>query len=222
MCIRDRAESAKENVEGNGDRLGSKLQKLIPPALNIVPPDNNVHGSSEQKDFDHNDKDNSLVSNIFRTRVGRSSHENLSRPKLSLQTASFSAVESSRCNASPLVGSSKSSSQYIDLNDERLRRRSFSNYSRTSSRRVSSSPSSTDRAPRSAKVLSLIAADDMDDFEDLQKEFKSAIDEEGLTWLPQLKSDKSRTGSVIGEEEGKEEEQESILNVHTPLSLIHI
>lgn len=96
----------------------------------------------------------------------------MSRPKLSLKTASFGAAESSRRNVSPSTKSAKSSSQYIDLNDERLRRRSFSSYSRSSSRRVSNSPSSTDRPPRSAKVLSLIAADDMDDFEDLQRDLK--------------------------------------------------
>lgn len=210
-------ENVEDNNETDGNRLESKPQALVPPALNIVPPESSIHSTEEKKgdEYNGNDKDSSLISNIFRTRVGRSSHENLSRPKLSLKTASFGAAESSRRNVSPSTKSAKSSSQYIDLNDERLRRRSFSSYSRSSSRRVSNSPSSTDRPPRSAKVLSLIAADDMDDFEDLQKGFKSAIDEEGLTWLPQLKSEKSRPVSDVGEDRG-EGEQESIPDVHTP------
>ena len=229
------AEDSEDDVERNDDHLGTKPQVLVPPSLNIVPPDSTGYiseGEQEDNNSDDNGKDASLISNIFRTRIGRSNNKNLSRPKLSLQTASFSAAESSRRNVSPSVGSAKSNSQHIDLNDERLRRRSFSNYSRTSSRRVSNSASSTDKPPRSAKVLSLIAADDMDEFEDLQKGFKSAIDEEGLTWLPQL--NKSRTGSVAGEDgegwegAGEEEEEEndydeSIADVHTPnLSLIHI
>lgn len=126
-------ENVEDNSETDGNRLESKPQALVPPALNIVPPESSIHSTEEKKgdEYNGNDKDSSLISNIFRTRVGRSSHENLSRPKLSLKTASFGAAESSRRNVSPSTKSAKSSSQYIDLNDERLRRRSFSSYSRS-------------------------------------------------------------------------------------------
>ena len=44
-------------------------------------------------------------------------------------------------------------------------------------------------APRSAKVLSFIAADDMDEFESIERDFRTAVDNKGLTWLPQIETE---------------------------------
>ncbi|CCH62514.1 hypothetical protein TBLA_0H02290 [Henningerozyma blattae CBS 6284] len=70
---------------------------------------------------------------------------------------------------------------------EGFRRRPRNSDASNQSNQESASSSSPFMAPRSAKVLSFIAPDDMDEFHDLQKEFQIAVDDEGLSWLPQVK-----------------------------------
>lgn len=41
---------------------------------------------------------------------------------------------------------------------------------------------------RSAKVLSFITADDMDTFDDIEREFRSAVDNKGLGYLSQIET----------------------------------
>lgn len=196
--------SGDQEDQVSESRNGEQKEPLVPPAVNIVPPQNEseVHLADEPSTGEHeheavDDKDVSL-SDMFKTHGMGENHKK--RPKLSLRTASLAAGNST----SPrLTGRSFSHGSTENSSTTRLRRRS--NDSRTSH---GSSNGTSDQPPRSAKVLSYIPADDMDEFEDLQKDFHSAMNNEGLTWLPQLTSTKSASSGVDILGEGQQSDLE--------------
>lgn len=172
---------------------------LVKPSVNVVPPqpddEDNYEADNDESEIGLNDSDDnettkkdSGVANIFKKqgslKIGKS------RPKLTLRTGSF------------LSDSGKSTGRSGDLFKGKGRRRSSaSNNQNESNSPVSSTYS--DRPPRSARVLSYIAAEDMDEFHDIEKDFRSALDTDGLKWLPQLGQMKSRSsaGSLVENEE---------------------
>ncbi|CCD24555.1 calcium channel protein CCH1 NDAI_0D02410 [Naumovozyma dairenensis CBS 421] len=158
---------------------------IIIPQLNIIPPhnqsDETLEGSSTQLE--------SKMAKIFRTHIGYNK-DTRKHPKLSLRTNSDSQISIQSDGISPNIHSAFPTLQNIGTKDERLR---SPLPSERSNRRPSASSSNPDAPPRSAKVLSLIAPEDMDEFEDLEKEFRNAIDEKGLTWLPQVSPKKPAT-----------------------------
>ncbi|CCK71120.1 calcium channel protein CCH1 KNAG_0G00640 [Huiozyma naganishii CBS 8797] len=191
---------------------------VIPPALHISPP----QGETDlEDDSNKSDKLESPMARLFKTHiVGKASKR---RPKLSLRTTSFN---SSRSNDDDNLKTGKSAvSQNIfgdasglsTASPNRKRGRSLrkpsastSKDSKSRSRSRSVSIGSTDRAPRSAKVLSLIAADDMDEFQDIQNEFRNVTDEKGLKWLPSLnkqddeeEDQETETGRFFTEQEDR-------------------
>lgn len=175
----------------------------IPPSFNIIPPqpDSNDHLALSDDDRDQLDENKGAdsISGIFKPN-GLSSRGR-ERPKLSLRTSSIS--DRGSASSSKLTG--------LSSNDHttsiRMRRRS--NDSRSSR---GSSNNLSDHAPRSARVLSYIQADDMDEFQDIQKDFQSAMDEEGRTWLPQIGSVKSNADSTHSGSEQEQSEPEDSLN----------
>lgn len=91
--------------------------------------------------------------------------------------------------------------------------------SRSRSRSVNSRGIVSPHQPsRSAKVLSFIAPDDMDEFEDIQNGFRTAINDKGFTWLPQLnqKPNEQDTGDVSSQSDQIQEQpavlQDNLLN----------
>ncbi|QLQ77885.1 hypothetical protein HG537_0A01320 [Torulaspora globosa] len=178
-------------------RLDEQQQtRLVPPSVNIVPPQSEPdiqpieEASAENFENRNGEGKNFSLSNIFKSRGPNNRKATL--PKLSLRTSS---VAKGHIGSPHLSERSFSQSSAEHSSTTRLRRRS--NESRSS--RLSSN-SATDQPPRSAKVLSFIEADDMDEFQDLQKGFHSATNNEGLSWLPQL-SPKGAASDVEGASE---------------------
>ncbi|GCE98298.1 calcium channel protein [Zygosaccharomyces mellis] len=207
-----------DDDDDQGDNYASNDTNipLVKPSVNVVPPqddednyeadnDENEVGLSDREDNDTTDKE-SGTGNIFKNqgnlKIGRA------RPKLTLHTGSFSN-ESTKS-----TGRSKSfSSLSGDLFRGRSRRRSNS----SNNQDKSTSPDSntySDRPPRSARILSYIAAEDMDEFHDIEKDFQSALDTDGLTWLPQLGQMKSRssTGSLADNDQDSNRAHDHIEN----------
>lgn len=121
------------------------------------------------------------------------------RPDLSLRIPTFH--RSSRSLS--LSPSERRSPGVLSFNSDVIRRSSRNKDSIGAS--SSTSAIGSDRESRSTNILSYIAADDMDEFEDLQKEFQSAVDDKGFTWLPQLEVLKSKK---LDEEQIPEQDNE--------------
>lgn len=178
-----------ESSQNNGQEVRTPL---VPPSFNIIPPqgDSSEVSSHEMvdRDNDSTERGEFSIANIFKSHGGGATGK--SKPKLSLRTTSFNSDDNSSGELSdralsPILG---------DRSRNRVRTRSSA--SRSSRGNSADSNSFSDRPPRSAKVLSYIAADDMDEFQDIQKDFQIAMDDEGLAWLPQLNSSKSKTHSL--------------------------
>ncbi|KAL3239994.1 calcium channel protein CCH1 [Nakaseomyces bracarensis] len=136
------------------------------------------------------------IANLFKPSLGKS--DGKKRPKLSLRTTSFAGSSHDKRNSGDEAVSPSAKSVVSNLStgikSNILRRRSMS---ASESGRTRSA--STDKPLRSAKVLSYIDADDMDDFEDMKREFQSAIDDKKFAWLPQLqnKDEEEDEGPVL-------------------------
>ena len=108
------------------------------------------------------------------------------RPDISLRIPTFH--RSSRSLS--LSPSERRSPGVLSFNSDVIRRSSRNKDSIGAS--SSTSAIGSDRESRSTNVLLYIAADDMDEFEDLLKELQSAVDDKGFIWLPQLEVLKSK------------------------------
>lgn len=187
---------------------------LVRPSVNVVPPQTDDEGEDQDEEDDDDDgeldayslaerdeskasqRESPTIGDLFRNPSGFKLKRG--RPKLTLHTGS------SRENSeSPANHSRSLSGISADLFRTRGRRRSSG-----SANTQHNSPDSnvySDRPPKSARVLSYIAAEDMDEFHDIEKDFQSAMDNQGLTWLPQLGQIKSRSRSDSLDNENEEE-----------------
>lgn len=178
---------------------------LVPPSVNIVPPQSATSASKgedhivvEYQEDEADERKDFSLSNIFRPR--KLSNYERRHPQLSLRIGSIGGENSE----SPQLMVGPSSPNAADhISPRGLRRRS--NDSRSTNR---SSNGTSEQAPRSAKVLSFVQADDMDEFEGIQKDFHTALNNEGLTWLPQLSSTKSAASGVEISGDGRQAELE--------------
>lgn len=169
---------------------------FIKPSVNVVPPQPDDEDNYEA-DYDGSEmglsdleenwtpKKESSPEHIFKDQ--NSIKLNKVRPKLTLRTGSF-GHDSNRS-----TDRSKSFTGFSgDLFKGKGRRRSNSNNGQDQGTSPESN-SYSDRPPKSARILSYIAAEDMDEFHDIEQDFKSAIDNDGLAWLPQLGQTKSKS-----------------------------
>ncbi|CAD1784706.1 similar to Saccharomyces cerevisiae YGR217W CCH1 Voltage-gated high-affinity calcium channel involved in calcium influx in response to some environmental stresses as well as exposure to mating pheromones [Maudiozyma barnettii] len=203
----------------NNVQTGNNIPTIIPPALNIVPPPKDLDSVDDRSESaeTHDEpikKNESRMANLFK-RGQPNNSPGRRRPRLFLRTTSFSGSDDNRDeNISSTSGHSPLTNFTAALRDTRLRSKS------AGTRRSSSSVSRGSRAPRSAKVLSFVAADDMDDFQDLQKDFNFKHTDKSFGWLPQLNTDdtgdESSNGSQSGYEDEDEEEIRSRLAPLTP------
>lgn len=192
--------------EENGTELSNlpNLPNIIPPSLHIVPPQTDVESlgddNSSQIQNQPAKKNESRVAALFKKVQPINSPIKI-RPKLSLRTSSFSGGEENVDNngSSPLHHTPLSSITTA-LRDNRLRSRSRS----PSTHRSASSVSRSSRAPRSAKVLSFVAADDLDEFQDLQKGFNLLPMDKSLGWLPQLDSGEAENDNDDDDDDGSD------------------
>ena len=225
--------STGDDIEMNSNTNGN-IPIIIPPSLNIVPPptDNESFGN-DSGSVAHDEpasRHESRMANLFRKVQPNNNNNNNAnnangspgrrRPRLFLRTTSFSGSEDNYSNnrddhASSTSGHSPLTNFTAALRDTRLRSKS------AGTRRSSSSISRSSRAPRSAKVLSFVEADDLDDFQDLQKDFNFKHDDKSFGWLPQLNAeeeteDEDSQGSESGYEDEDEYERISQITQRTP------
>lgn len=151
------------------------------------------------------DRNTFQMANLFRNQTNNNSTKKF--PNLSLKTGLHIETNKEDNEGSANLAPISPSNGFLALSpltpisniSNKLRRpRENSNRSQSTSesRRRSRSVSVTSKetkfsnaAPRSAKVLSFIAADDMDEFEDIERGFRSAIDDKGFGWLPQIQNE---------------------------------
>lgn len=180
---------------------------LVPPSFNIIPPQSDSNDQLAQSVYEIEDEEDRghavepaiSITSIFKANGFGSRRKE--RPKLSLKTSSVSDRSSASSN-------DVSSNEHTTS----VRLRSRSNDSRSSH---GSSNNFSDNAPRSARVLSYIQADDMDEFQDIQKDFHSAMNEEGRSWLPQVHDTKSTAESTHSKPEEIQSEPEESINDDT-------
>lgn len=169
---------------------------------------------------------NSRMAEIFKNKTASSNTNKFS--KLSLKTVFHSDNGSTAERVSNISGGDRSQSDRSGIfttsptskdhsgnshRQGRIRsrnRHSLISNSRSRSRSVNSRGVVSPQQPsRSAKVLSLIAADDMDEFEDIQNGFRTAIDDKGFAWLPQLNPKVDEDGQDTKNELDQESEHPS-------------
>ncbi|EDO19191.1 hypothetical protein Kpol_1050p48 [Vanderwaltozyma polyspora DSM 70294] len=180
-----RSEDGRSDEEAKRRRS----RNVVVPSLHVIPPvsviDDVMEGSSRAQLLEghmrhgiSSEEDDDDGESPFRD-PDDSEVPRLQRPALTLKiprmdNLSVGMSPSTSVNLSPV---------YQSDDNEGIRRRS-NTYSRRVS--VTSSSRASDQASRSTKVLSYIDMDDIDEFEDIQKGFQSAVDDKGFTWLPQL------------------------------------
>lgn len=129
------------------------------------------------------------IANLFKSALGNNNAKQ--KPQLSLRTTSLSTntQDKARKYSSSDEPGSPSAKSAVSFHSSGVR----SNVLHRSNKSGESSPRrrsiSTDGPPRSAKVLSIIDADDMDEFEDMKRGFQSAIEDKKFAWLPQLQQE---------------------------------
>ena len=172
----------------NSTSLPHFTTTIVPPSLNIVPPQTDIdstgEGSSSALENETPRKEESRMATLFRrVQPGNSPDKDNRRPRLQLRTSSFNgSIGTSHDSNTTHSGHSPLAEFTAALRDTRLRSASAG----TRSKRSSSSISRGSRAPRSAKVLSFVEGDDMDDFQDFQKDFTLTEGGNTFGWLPQL------------------------------------
>ncbi|CCF56712.1 hypothetical protein KAFR_0B04160 [Kazachstania africana CBS 2517] len=157
----------------------TRNRNVVPPSLHISPPQSEAEDTSESTE-EEVEGNRLRLADLFKVR--RAEANGGKRPKLSLKTSlSDDDIEDKTSNSIPPARSMLSTPSVGGR-----RRRSSASTDQSKSR--SSSASSKDRVPKSARVLSFVAADDMDDFKILQEGFEGANNEAGQSWLPPLTS----------------------------------
>ncbi|GAV46856.1 hypothetical protein ZYGR_0A04540 [Zygosaccharomyces rouxii] len=195
-------EPGNNDEDDQGDTSGGHDTNipLVKPSVNVVPPqtddEDNYEADNDENEIGLSDKEDnetpkkeSTLGNMFKNQS--TSKLGKARPKLTLRTGSFTN------DSNKNVGHSKSfSSLSGDLFKGKGRRRSNS----SNPQDQGTSPDSntySDRPPKSARILSYIAAEDMDEFHDIEKDFQSAMDTDGLSWLPQLGQMRSKSSANL-------------------------
>ncbi|CAL9728073.1 calcium-channel protein Cch1p [Monosporozyma unispora] len=197
--------SLSHEATGNSSRSRLRIPPPTIPSLQISPPKADKEDeivSNEDSPDNSPTQSGSQMAQLFKNHFANTSTKKL--PKLSLKTGASNEIINKDPNVSPNLapvtpshGPALSPLSPISHISSKLRRpRENSNRSGSRSRSRSRSVSSretrnTNVPPRSAKVLSFIAADDMDEFEDIERGFRTAIDDKGFGWLPQIKVENS-------------------------------
>lgn len=126
-------------------------------------------------------KQESTFNNLFKLKNSSHSRKKKKLPKLTLNTSTLRSNSTNHNNIGRIQSTTSVKFRLSPTEESSVLRKRSRRVSRFSNVSVD-----TNAAPRSAKVLSFIAPDDVDEFQDLQREFQSAVDDEGLSWLPQL------------------------------------
>ncbi|CAL9733466.1 calcium-channel protein Cch1p [Monosporozyma servazzii] len=198
-----------QDTTGNSSRSRLRIPPPIIPSLQVSPPRADLEDEIIPKDDSPENspaKGGSQMAQLFKNPFANSSTKKL--PKLSLKTGVSNGKNDKESNsglnlapvASTLSHEATSSplTPISHLSSKLRRPRENSSRSASGARSRSRSTASRDTGntnapPRSAKVLSFVAADDMDEFEDIERGFRTAIDDKGFGWLPQIKVEDNDT-----------------------------